>query len=400
MCTRPIILSREDKFGNHVCDVVPCGKCHECVLKAQNEFAALACLEAKRSSSMWMVLFTYSNNTVPIVRCDFDKLEEDSPEELSSFRFLVNPERQDACRLLKVDMDGKERLSWFKEDGVSFCPSLRREDVRLFLKRVRVAYYREYGENLKFVYAGFGEYGDQYNRPHFHFLFYNLSKRQMDYIADAWKREFGFCNAIWIPVLNPDGSPAHVKVSKYVAKYLHKPKKDFPPMLMGICELPRRMSSRGFGVGVVDDKLKPFYQCSDLCNCSKDVRFSEMVKRRKSLIIDGSKFPLPRRISEKYDYCFYNVKLDGIDKETGEITRTYIRKSIRTPLSREVGRFARDRYIEDFISKLRSYSESFPDSSDCQNVLRILCDESVALADRVARAKKFYLQHLKKQKYG
>lgn len=404
MCTSPIKLSRIDKFGNHSFDIVPCGKCHECVMKAQNEFAALACLEAKRRKSMWMVLFTYSNSKVPIMRCDFETLEDSetlSPiREIVSSRFLEGREREDICRQLDIDMDGKKRLSWSECDEVSFCPSLRREDVRLFLKRCRMSYKREFGRSLDFVYAGFGEYGDAYNRPHFHFLIYDLDMAQMAYVALCWQYEFGWCSYKLIPVLNPDGSPAHVKVSKYVAKYCHKPKKDFPPLLKGICEAPRRMSSRGFGVGVVDDKLKSFYLCSDLRSYSKDVRFSEILERRKSLVIDGSKFPLPRRISEKYYYKFYNVTLDGIDQDTGEITRQIVRKSIRSPLSREVSRFARDRYSESFIERVRAYSASQPDLPDCVAALQVLSDENVALEVRVEAAKKIYLQHLKNQNYG
>ena len=66
MCTNPLVIRRA-YAGKVKTDVVPCGKCHECISKKQNEFAALACLEAKKSSSMWFATLTYSNNRVPII---------------------------------------------------------------------------------------------------------------------------------------------------------------------------------------------------------------------------------------------------------------------------------------------------------------------------------------------
>ena len=52
MCVSPLMIERR-YAGKSKIDMVPCGRCYECISKKQNEFAALACLEAKRSSSMW-----------------------------------------------------------------------------------------------------------------------------------------------------------------------------------------------------------------------------------------------------------------------------------------------------------------------------------------------------------
>lgn len=276
MCVCPRTVERRIA-GRVRLDVFPCGKCHECIAKAQNEFAALACLEAKRRSSMWFFTFTYSNNTCPIcasvVDLPEDKLAnfELSSDDLRQLRaahrvrwFVDEVSRPDVCKELSLNMDGSRTLHSAMIDGVDYCPSLRREDWRLFIKRTRLAYERLYGHISKFVYAGFGEYGDQFNRPHGHFLFYDLTDQEAYYFKSEWESCFGFCAIYKIPVLNKDGSPAQVKVSKYVCKYLHKPKKDFQPLLDGLCEAPRRISSRGFGVGIVEDQLKDFYQANEL----------------------------------------------------------------------------------------------------------------------------------------
>lgn len=250
MCTNPLVIRRV-YAGRTKTDVVPCGKCHECISKKQNEFAALACLEAKKSSSMWFATLTYSNNSVPIMLSYYlgNELHTD---------FVINTNRADILSRMALNSDGNKVLHSYVFNGFEYNASLNREDLKLFLKRCRVSYEREYGEKLKMTYAAFGEYGDKTHRPHYHALFFGLTDSQASYLSSAWSREFGFSDFHKIPVLNADGSPAHVKVSKYVCKYLSKPKKDFLPLLEGKVEAPRRVSSIGFGVGVVEDKLKSF----------------------------------------------------------------------------------------------------------------------------------------------
>lgn len=398
MCTSPIPVHHYTSDGRKVLDFVPCGCCHECISKAQNEFAALACLEAKRRSSMWFFTFTYSNTTCPIASSSLNEFGDRSTISFIDDSFLV---RYPIVSRLKLNMDGSNALGCCNIDGVDYCPSLRRSDWKLFIKRTRLAYAREFGSISSFVYAGFGEYGDSTNRPHGHFLFYDLTEQEAFYFQRRWCQEFGFCRVDRIPVVNPDGSPAHVKVAKYVAKYLHKPKKDFQPLLDGLCESPRRVSSRGFGVGVVEDKLRDFYLATDLKDQSKEVRFREILDRKKSLVIDGSRFPLPRRISDKFFRKPLGVyKYDYVNEETGEVTQRSFRKDVRTSLSYQVSDFARDRYIALFSEKLRAYSEAHPDSSDCALILEILSDEKMDIESRVLRARQIYLQHLKKQRYG
>lgn len=398
MCTAPLPVHHWTPDGRKVLDFVPCGKCHECISKAQNEFAALACLEAKRRKSMWFFTFTYSNATCPIAKTSLDEFGLRSGVEFVSDCFA---EREPVLRLLGLNMDGSHSLHPASLDGVDYCPSLCRKDWRLFIKRTRLAYAREFGSISSFVYAGFGEYGDETYRPHGHFLFYDLTEHEAAYFERCWRERFGFCTRDFIPILNKDGSPARVKVSKYVAKYLHKPKDDFQPLLDGLCEAPRRVSSRGFGVGVVEDQLRDFYLANDLKNQSKEVRLKEIFERKKRLVIDGSKFPLPRRISDKFfREPSFESKYDFVNESTGEVTQRTFRKTRRTALSLQVSDFARDRYLQDFESKLRAYFEMFPESPDYLAVLALLQNEKLSLEDRVKSARKIYLQHLAKEKYG
>lgn len=399
MCTCPRIIRR--KVVNRIReDIVPCGKCHECLSKQQNEFAALACLEAKRSSSMYMVSFTYSNRTCPIMRTcknEFDEFEVkdfvEGRERLSVLPSMVRERFENGRRI--------EYLVSTDQDGFHYEPSLHREDVRLFLKSARQAFYRKYCYYLSFRYAAFGEYGDRYHRPHTHFLFFGLKWHEMVFIAEQWKNKFGFADVKEIPVLNRDGSPARVKVSKYVSKYLRKPKSDFLPLLQDLCERPRLIASKGFGKNVLPSNLKSFYLCEDLSHLNFSRRAEEILKRKKSLIIDGVKFPLPRKISDQYFREEAPLKIKTVvDEKSGEVTLQNIRQTRRTALSLQVSRFARDRYYQDFIRKLLKDSDKHPDLLDYRRIREICENESASLEDRARYARKIYLQYLTKQKYG
>lgn len=150
MCTRPLSIVRHSSVtGQSRTDIVPCGKCPDCLLRKQKEFAALAVLQAKRAKSVDFLTFTYANNAIPIM------VSECYPRGGS--RFVT--EKEDLyqarynCRLPNGEMT-------CASDGVlEWCPSLCRQDFLLFLKRTRLAFKRRFGYDPKFTYAGFGEYG-------------------------------------------------------------------------------------------------------------------------------------------------------------------------------------------------------------------------------------------------
>ena len=85
MCTSPRLVHRRYAGVEQRIDIVPCGKCHECISKAQNEFAALAVLEAKRSKSMYFCALTYRNGTCPIMRTELSDFGEIVSQSFLSF---------------------------------------------------------------------------------------------------------------------------------------------------------------------------------------------------------------------------------------------------------------------------------------------------------------------------
>lgn len=265
MCVNPITLKKKNVDGSFREVFVPCGKCEECLSKKHSAFALEAVLEARAASSMWFVTLTYRNGTVPVMgrRVFFDndctELQECWFESLSSAK------RKLVEKISRVDMSGSRALNSFSYvENLGFCtetawnevfytPSLRREDVRKWLKRCRVAWKRLHGEDLNLRYVFFGEYGDSTYRPHYHGLLLNLSKVQADFMASEWNRTFGFTLFTEVPAFNPDGSPARVKVANYVSKYISKGN-HYKPVELGLAEVPRRFSSLGFGKVCLSEK--------------------------------------------------------------------------------------------------------------------------------------------------
>lgn len=101
-------------------NVVPCGKCPECLRARANSWAFRLYNEMKQSSSAKFLTFTYDDENQPL-----------------SF------------------------------NGI---PTLEKQDFQKFMKRLR----KETQAPLK--YYACGEYGDQTERPHYHAIMFNLPK--------------------------------------------------------------------------------------------------------------------------------------------------------------------------------------------------------------------------------
>ena len=145
MCTRP--LSKVSSLCNGrftKVDFIPCGKCDECLLRKQAEFACLASLQSEKARSVDFLTLTYRPSALPVMKRPERSQEPGVFDDSVYAHFCVQDGKKASCCF-----DGKD----------DYCPSLRREDVRLEIKGARLAYKRKYGYYPTFVYAGFGEYG-------------------------------------------------------------------------------------------------------------------------------------------------------------------------------------------------------------------------------------------------
>lgn len=257
MCINPRQYVKKLPDGSSKIIEFPCGKCSQCVSAKHSQFAMEAALEARVAKSVHLVTLTYRNDSVPImVRRVYT---EEGREYLQERYFLHGKAHQNAVRACQIKMDGSKglgctsvKLGTYDAPNLdtfnSFyaTPSLHREDVRLFLKKCRIQFERQYGRKMDFRYALFGEYGDATNRPHYHGLFYDLDNEEAAFLRDRWSRDFGFCSFDSLPVFNGDGSPARIKAANYVSKYIAKNHK-YEAIDRALVEAPRRFCSRGFG---------------------------------------------------------------------------------------------------------------------------------------------------------
>lgn len=167
-CLHPIcIRAPELKIGLRVRQVytlVPCGKCPDCLKKRQQDWSIRIQKETdnclKNGGSAYFITITYDD----------------------------------------------EHLNYGSDDR----PTLYPPDVQVFLKRLRRQLEYKYEIKMRFFLCG--EYGDSFDRPHYHFCFWSdrfiSSEDLRPLVESSWP--YGLTLGI---------NPMNVQYSEYVAKY-------------------------------------------------------------------------------------------------------------------------------------------------------------------------------------
>ena len=323
MCLNPISLPI--KVAGRVVDynVVPCGKCPECVDRRQKDMMQVFLNVARRSENIVFATFTYDDEHLPKMYNLWD-YESGSCVKQSFERSDLEPDEfQD---ILEV-------------------PSLKREDWRLWLKRARVKWFRDHGENLCFVYATIGEYGKLHQRPHYHTMFFDLTFAQAQELCSSWHFGFTYCEQV-------NKSQSLTGVCRYMAKYLYKGLFESDDVLNGLSQKPRVLASKN--LIQVDDQFRSWLIGEDL-GFSLDTRFirsddAERLLARRKLLIDDFNYNLGKHYLDK---IFKRVEYD----EEGK------RKLVNTPLQDALSRFIRKRADSVRDSQLRQ-AQSFADPEE------------------------------------
>lgn len=104
-----------------------------------------------------------------------------------------------------------KRLGELIQNGkvpLDFTPTLLKSDFTKLMKRVRQDIARKYdGRKIKYIYCG--EYGDEYNRPHYHIVLFGLSAKQAELVINnQWN--YGFCTYL----------PLKAGAITYISKYM------------------------------------------------------------------------------------------------------------------------------------------------------------------------------------
>ncbi len=123
-CLTPITLVRKKpKFDGSITDIVPCGRCPQCLIRRQNDWCFRLQEEQKISISSSFITLTYEEDNLP-----------------------------------------------FSENGLM---SLKVRDHQLFIKKLR------YKVKTKIKYFACGEYGAINGRPHFHLIIFGYTPKDL-----------------------------------------------------------------------------------------------------------------------------------------------------------------------------------------------------------------------------
>ena len=193
MCVSPYII--KDKSGHYV--PVPCGKCFECLQEWSRDWKFRLHHERNKCAASVHVTLTYDPKYLPV----------------------------------KFNNDAGEWQSY-----------LEKAELQKFLKRVRFNC-----PQLKFRYFAIGEYGGDFNRAHYHilFFFYHTAgftlNKLWNYLYWNWKKGFVYVK------------PTENRHLNYMSKYFNKVDKS--PHIVE----PFKCMSKSLGLCFLTDRMKDYF---------------------------------------------------------------------------------------------------------------------------------------------
>lgn len=334
--------------------VVPCGKCINCLKNKQSSMVVRIKREAEKRGSLSFVTLTYDDDHLPLMRSlwsvdrDTGEYILESPGEIISSGRMPDLLRlgqikemipSDRPRYLDIDIPGFDGVDGNKRYFVRITPSVCREDVRLWLKRARVAYKRAFDKVLDISYCLVSEYGPRTCRPHYHLAIMGIDDQSLRWLVSLWKYGFTKCDRIdRVQANNPDPWSS---VSFYIGKYMSKGKFECPSVLDGSAQKPRVCQSLGLGVGDFE-ALKPYVCAFDiygaydldtlfcpalgrrLNDLETQVLVEQIPKRLVYKLNDKITLPLPRLIRNRIFFKF-DVYEKPVSTRIWYLVKTYLR---------------------------------------------------------------------------
>lgn len=198
MCISPLTLKRNYKTRQgDVTQVVPCGKCMECLGRRRNAWSFRLYHQMMHSDSAYFMTLTYG----------YDEKRG----------YGVDP---------PLSFNGLE--------------TLRKKDVQDFMKRLRKYCKTHYGQDNPLKYYLCGEYGSKHLRPHYHAILFNLPRglalRSQTVGSEIWKNgsvDIAICN---IATIN--------YVVGYVIKGAWEPQEDFDDRIPEFSMMSKKLGSQ------------------------------------------------------------------------------------------------------------------------------------------------------------
>lgn len=255
MCTSPRTISRCIN-GKSYEDVIPCGKCAECMELEQSFWFLRFNEESKQWKHVYFVTYHYHNDTIPYTRVG-DYMPKDFDQYETELAFACNILRKGLANLPDTKpvrynrahpTNYNEYLFYDRIRPETLIPYLRKSDISNHIKRVRSNFFRVKGRQLECKYFFQGEYGPNTLRPHWHgLIFTNEPIHELkELFCSDWQKYYKEDGSILRN--NFQEARSRGSVSRYASKYVCKPVEFQNPYVnAGFLPNPPRVLSKGIG---------------------------------------------------------------------------------------------------------------------------------------------------------
>lgn len=209
-CFHPIRVPRGDGFL-----YVPCGSCPACRKSFHSKWRSRLESAIKTHASTLFITLTYDNDHLPLCEIDpttgdvvsvthtrFKRGLSDAFERVDATDIFLDKDLTFPYFFNNLDINELPHFVLSRHgDDVDFDTTPRfavclRKDVQDFIKRLRIALYRDsslVGRDISFTYFICSEYGPGTFRPHYHGLLffhdsYTASVCHSHYVNDCWRK--------------------------------------------------------------------------------------------------------------------------------------------------------------------------------------------------------------------
>lgn len=157
---------------------VPCGHCKACLINKSAYYKQLTTLEALSNITTYFVTLTYDNHYIPKA---YPVRNDDG--------FTSSLVDYDTGEILATVSNSSIPSDLFEKLRSDYIPYLFKEDVQLFVKRLR-KHYAKSQNSLR--YFAIGEYGPKHFRPHYHLLLWFERQTSCSELEEAISQKWLF----------------------------------------------------------------------------------------------------------------------------------------------------------------------------------------------------------------
>ena len=203
---------------------------------------------------------------------------------------------------------------------------LHKRDLQLFFKRLRKAL-----GGRKIRYFACGEYGDRFNRPHYHAILFGVSVEDIDRVSECWNN--GFIK------LEPVTLYRYQYVCGYVQKKLSG---DYAKEVYGDLQPPFQLQSQGLGKAFLESNKE------------------DILRTLSCETWTGDTFGLPRYYRKKLDDELPTEVLAerGVEKRRETLLKLGVPESVLdTPEHIDFAYFLQNRDVDSILNHKRDIAE-------------------------------------------